>query len=179
MKKLLMLSLLTLAVVSSLTAGTLANYTITIDALAYGSAVGKEFIFAEEGTDTFDQGAKIAPGETVQWQFAVKNFSDSVITETNLYYRLTFGVSASADKQAIDPLIVTVKDENGRTVGQLQGTGSILSNGTFLLSDAGQADSYTLTIYWPKNDAIDAKYAGAGFGTSIHVSALASQLPIQ
>jgi hypothetical protein len=178
MKKLLLLSVLVLAIVSSVVAGTLANYTISIDSLAYGTVVGKEFVFIEDGMDTFSNSVKIAPGESVQWQFAVKNYSGSVVTETELYYKLTFKIQASTGKQAIDPLVVTVKDGNDNTVGMLTGTGTLSATGVFQLSNTGQDADFSLQIYWPQNDSTDMHYAGSGFGTSITVSALASQLPI-
>jgi hypothetical protein len=178
MKKILLLSLLTLAILSSVVAGTMANYTISIDSLAYGSVVGKEFCFLESGTDTFASNVKIAPGETLQWQFGVKNYNGGTVTETDLYYRLTFAMSAGTGKQAIAPLTFTVKDAGGNTVGTLVGTGTMTVNDLFALSNVGQSKSFTLVIYWPQNNAIDYQYAGSGFGTSINVSAYASQLPI-
>ena len=171
--------MLILAIMSSVIAGTLANYTISIDTLAYGSAVGKEFVFLEDGMDSFANSVKIAPGETIQWQFAVKNYTDSVVTETDMYYQLSFNVKASTNKQAIAPLMITVKDENNNTVGTLAGTGTLTATGAFVLSNVGQSDAFTLLIYWPQNDAVDNNYAGTEFGSSISVSALASQVHIQ
>ncbi len=175
MKRTITISLLVLAIVSSVLAGTLANYTTSIDTLAYGSAVGKEFIFVEDGMDTFGQGIKIAPDETVVWQFAVKNFDGNTLTETDLYYQLAFDVHATEDKQAIAPLTVTVKDENGKAIDTLSGTGTLTATGSFPLSNKGQSDAYTLEIHWPKGDS-DNDFAGHEYGTSINVSASASQL---
>ena len=107
----------------SVTAGTLAMYTTSVDNLAQGSVCAKEFVFTGEGSGSFEQGVKIAPGETVSWQFTVRNYSGNIITETDLYYKLTFDVHASDGKSAIQPLAVTVKDENGNTVGRAAGTG--------------------------------------------------------
>jgi len=179
MRKTLLLSLLALAIVCSITAGTLASYTVTIDLLANGSVQGKEFIFVEDGMDTFEQSIKIAPGETVKWQFAVKNYRENKVTETDLYYQLTFDIHASAGRSAIDPLVFTVIDREGIQIETLNGMGKLVISGSFPLSNDGQSDSYTLQIDWPQDDAIDGVYAGTNFGTSILVAGLASQLPIE
>ncbi len=97
--------------------GAAAVYTAHIDNLAEGSVVAKSFIFTSDGASSFQQGVKIAPTETVQWQLTVKNYCDQEITETDLYYKLTFHVTAAAGKSAIEPLVVTVKDTQGNALG--------------------------------------------------------------
>jgi len=47
----------------------------------------------------------------------------------------------------------------------------------FPLSTTGQSHYYTVEIYWPSDKDIDINYAGHEFGTSINVSAVASQAP--
>ena len=177
MKKTAIIALLILAIAASLLAGTLASYTITIDDLATGSVTGKEFIFTKDGSDTFASGVKIAPTETVIWEFAVRNYNGVLITETDLYYRLTFNVTNLTGKTAIEPLIVSVKDEQGNTLKSITGTGVIHIYDAFMLSPSGQRAAYTVEIYWPSNIDIDINYAGNAYGTAINVSATASQLP--
>lgn len=164
--------------VSSLVAGTLALYTTSIDNLADGSVVAKEFIFTGIGTDSFLQGIKIAPTETVQWQFKVKNYENHVITETDLYYKLTFNIRASENKSAIEPLIVTVKDLEGRILNRVTGVGSFDVFGSFRLSETGQEKDYIVQLDWPGDRSNDHEYAGGNYGTSIKVDAVASQLPL-
>ena len=177
MRKFVLIALLVLSIAISLIAGTLANYTVTIDNIANGSVTGKEFIFTKDGADTFAAQVKIAPTETVVWGFAVKNFEGAIITETDLYYRLSFDVSAFPGKQAIDPLIVTIKDSNGNILNSITGTGIIHIYDSFLLQVNGQSAAYTVEIYWPSNNEIDINYAGGNFSTAINVSATASQVP--
>ena len=177
MKKILIVSFLVLAIVASVLAGTLANYTISVDQLATGSVVGKEFIFLKDGADTFQQGIKIAPTEDVVWQFAVKNYNNNAITETDLYYKLTFDVHATSSKSAIDPLVIKVKDSNGNVIKSVTGTGKMEVTGAFPHSAQGQKSTYTVDIYWPSNDAVDINYAGGNYSTTIDVSAVASQVP--
>ncbi len=177
MKKAIFILLLALTMASSLVAGTLAMYTTSIDNLADGSVVAKEFVFVGSGTDTFQHGIKIAPTETVKWQFKVKNFENHIITETDLYYKLTFKVAASANKNAIQPLMVMVKDAEGNILKSVTGTGTFDVLGSFPLSESGQEKDYIVEIQWPGNGNTDINYAGNQFGTSVNVEAVASQVP--
>ena len=113
MRKLIAILGLISLMAGSIVSGTLAMYTTSIDRLAESSVTAKEFIFTSEGTDSFQQGVKLAPSETAKWQFKVKNYDDTLITETDLYYKLTFHVAATPGKNAIAPLVVSVKDASG------------------------------------------------------------------
>ncbi|MDQ7095404.1 cellulose binding domain-containing protein [Desulfosporosinus sp. PR] len=177
MKKAVFVLALVLVMLSSLVAGTLAMYTVSIDNVAEGSVVAKEFVFVGEGTDSFQQGLKIAPSETTQWQFKVKNYENNTVSETDMYYKLTFNVQALAGKKAIDPLQVTVKDAQGNVLNSVTGVGTFDVLGSFPLAVNGQEQDYFVQIYWPDNGSSDANYAGGNYGTMINVNAVASQLP--
>lgn len=178
MKKAALVLVLILVMASSLTAGTLAMYTTRIDDLAQGTVVAKEFVFTGEGSDSFAQNVKIAPEETVTWQFNVKNYSGHIVTETDLYYKLTFDVHASAGKTAIAPLAVTVRDGSGNVAGSATGVGKFDVLGKFLLSETGQGQTYTVEVNWPGNDGVDINYAGNAYGTTVNIDAIASQAPL-
>jgi hypothetical protein len=177
MRKFVFSLILILTMAGSIVAGTLAMYTTSIDNLAEGSVVAKEFVFVGEGTDSFRQGVKIAPSETVRWQFKVKNYEDHVITETDLFYKLTFNVAASAGKSAIAPLTVTVKDLQGNVLNSVTGVGAFDVLGSFPLSENGQERDYVVELHWPSNDSVDINYAGGDYGTTVNVDAAASQMP--
>ncbi len=177
MKKAVLFLILMLIMVSSIVAGTLAMYTVSIDDLAEGSVVAKEFVFVGEGTDTFQQGIKIAPSETVTWQFKVKNYENHIISETAMYYKLSFNVLALAGKQAIEPLTVTVKNQNGQVVNSVIGVGSFDVLGAFTLSVNGQEQAYVVEIHWSDDGNDDINYAGNNYGTKVNVDAIASQVP--
>lgn len=178
MKKILFFLTLVLIMLSSIAAGTLAMYSVSIDNLAEGSVVAKEFIFVGEGTDTFQQGLKIAPSETTQWQFKVKNYQNHVVSETDMYYKLAFNVQALSGKKAIEPLKVTVKDSNGNALNSVTGVGSFDVLGAFPLAVNGQEQDYSVEINWPDDGTSDVKYAGGQYGTMINVNAIASQIPL-
>lgn len=177
MKRILLISILTLLVTGSMLAGTLAYYSTGIDELAAGSFVAKEFIFLGEGTDSFEEGAKIAPSETVTWPFSVKNYDGNIVTETDLYYRLTLHVTATEGKSAIAPLEVSITDAQGNVINTVVGTGTFDLYGGFPLAEAGQDRGYAVVIHWPEGGENDSDYAGENFGNTIRVSALARQLP--
>jgi hypothetical protein len=176
-KKLIAISILVLIITGSIVAGTLANYTVTLDNVATGSVVAKEFIFLEDCSDNFTQALKIAPTDVVEWQFGIKNYNDQYVTETDMYYKVTINAAATPGKSPIDPLIINIKNKNQEVVGTIKGTGSINIYDFFPLSTIGQSDFYTVEIHWPSNKDIDINYAGHEFGTSINVSAVASQVP--
>ena len=175
MKKVALTSLLLLVMAGSIVAGTLASYTISLD-VATGSVVAKEFIFIEEGTDSFKQGVKIAPSERVVWDFQIKNHDDDFVTETDMYYKVIFDVLATEDKEAIVPLSINVNNE---PVGLDNGEGTFEITGAFPLSPEGQKADFTVTIDWPEDGEDDIEFAGHDFGTTVKVSAIATQVPFE
>ncbi|MCK9350849.1 MAG: cellulose binding domain-containing protein [Clostridiales bacterium] len=177
MKKTLTILLLVLAITTSLIAGTMAYYTVTLDNLVQGEVVAKEFIFVEKaGQQTLSFSDKMAPGETVEWPFTVQNHKDGLVTETDMYYRLTFVVGATDGKQAIAPLTVTV---NGEVVTlNDDGTGTLITHSEFKLisPDNQQSEDYRIVLTWPHGEN-DSAYAGNNFGTTVTVNAVAQQVP--
>lgn len=178
MKRTLLIMSLVLVIAISIVSGTLAMYTISIDKLAQGSVVAKEFILVEDGTDTFKENVKIAPTETVEWEFAVKNFNDTATTETDMDLDITVAVEAAEGKSAILPLVVKVykvEDEGDDFLeGSITGLGNIELDNEFD-ADEAQSHTYKVIINWPSNDDVDIDYAGAGFGTAVKVSVTGTQ----
>lgn len=176
MKKALVVVALVLVLSTAVIAGTLAMYTTSIDSLATGSVAAKEFVLLENGTDSFAQNVKIAPSETVDWQFGVKNYNGSAISETAMALDFDINVAAADGKSMIAPLVVTVKDQNGQVVGTTTGSGKIEYSSSFALSPNGQQKTYTVSVNWPSNDAVDINYAGAGYGAKVTVSVTGTQM---
>ena len=176
MKKVLMIIALVTVLTTSIIAGTLAMYTTSIDNLATGSVVAKEFVLLENGTDSFTENVKIAPSETVDWQFSVKNYDGAVVSETAMALGFDIQVTAANGKSMITPLIVTVKDQDGNVVGTVTGSGMIAYDSTFALNSSGQQQTYTVSVNWPSDDAIDLNYAGADYGAAVTVSVTGTQM---
>jgi hypothetical protein len=177
MKKTLIGLALVLAIVVSVISGTMALYTTTIDKVADGSVVAKEFVLLENGTDTFTKNVKIAPSETTQWAFSVKNNDGSVISETAMSLNFTVNIGAATGKTAIAPLVVTIKDETGKVVGTQTGTGTLSFQDAFALKAEGQTHTYTVIVNWPSDNAVDSAYTSANgdFGTAVSVSVTGTQ----
>ena len=175
MKKTLVIVALVLVLSTAVLAGTLAMYTTSIDNLATGSVVAKEFVLLENGTDSFTENVKIAPTETVDWQFSVKNYNGAVVSETAMTLDFDIKVAAPGGKGMIDPLVITVKDEGGNVVGTTTGSGAIDFGSEFALDANGQQKTYTVSVNWPSNDAVDINYAGANYGAAVTVSVTGTQ----
>ncbi len=180
MKKTLLIVALVLAITTSIIAGTMAYYTITLDDLVKGDVVAKEFILLEGGTSTFSEGVKIAPGETVKWNFSVKNFDDKAISETGMDLDVTVLVEG-AEKSYIFPLTVKVtKKDEAIVLGTMNPghTGDIKFNDTFELAEEGQEKVYSVNIEWPwvTENVNDIDYAGSRHGATITVSVTGTQV---
>ncbi len=175
MKKILITLAFVLLLATSITAGTLAMYTTSIDNLAEGSVVAKEFVLTEGGTDTFTKNVNIAPGETVNWQFSVKNYNGSIVSETAMDLDFDVDVIAADGKTVIAPLDITVKNSAGDIVGTVTSNGKIAFGDEFNLSANGQEKTYTVSVNWKSNDAVDINYAGANYGTAIKVAVTGTQ----
>ena len=182
MKKTLSIIALVLAITVSLIAGTMSYYYTEINDLAEGSVVAKEFILLEEGEDSFKKDVKIAPGEEIEWTFAVKNYDGPKISETAMDLVFTINLAATDDKDAIAPLQVCVGDK-GLTDQAVTGSGTIEFKDAFQLQTGkGQTKTFKVTVSWPwetleaDGTINDADYAGADYGSTITVSVTGKQV---
>lgn len=80
MKKSLLIAVLILAVLTSLTAGTLASYNQTLNVT--GAAHSLKFDFLTSPVQGFNQPLKIAPGKTVEYTFNVGQDMEVPVTYT-------------------------------------------------------------------------------------------------
>ena len=181
MKRTLLIVALVLLITTSLIAGTLSAYSITIDDLAAGSVVAKEFILKPGETNTFEENIKIAPGDTVEWKFSVKNYEETLVSETAMDLEFAVTLAAAEGKDAIEPLVVSVTDEEDQSIN-LDDDGKFTDE--FPLAETGQEKTYNVKIEWPLGtDEIpegqtmseDAQYAGADYGSAVTVSVTGTQ----
>lgn len=181
MKKTITIIAMILAISVSLIAGTMSYYTITIDKLAEGSVVAKEFILKEEGSDTFQENVKIAPGEKEVWTFVVKNFDGNAVSETVMDLDFSVALSANGIKGMIQPLEISVaKFDSSETpvkIDEIEEEDNDFSfTDRFELAEEGQTHKYQVTVSWPFEGKDDIKYAGADFGTALSVSVTGTQV---
>ncbi|NMB42057.1 MAG: hypothetical protein GX996_08990 [Firmicutes bacterium] len=175
MKRTLVIMFLVLAISTSIIAGTMAMYVVEIDDLAEGSVVAKEFVLKPGETNTFAEDVEIAPGESVDWEFSVKNYEGGVVSETAMDLDIAVDIDDAAGKDAIAPLEITIIDEVEGVRGHEIGTGSIEFNDEFALDKDGQEKTYKVLIEWPSDDEVDIDYAGADYGTAVKVSIIGTQ----
>lgn len=177
MKRILFIIALALIISTSVIAGTLSIYTIKLDDLAEGSTVAKEFILEEGKTYTFGEDVRIGPGETVKWEFSLKNYKGRIVSETAMGLDFSVRIKNAPGKSAIEPLEITVsRDEDHEIMGSKTGTGTIGFTDSFNLKENGQEKVYTVLIKWPSDNEVDINYAGSDFGTTIRVSVIGTQI---
>ena len=182
MKKTLLIVALVLAITTSIIAGTMAYYTITLDDLVKGDVVAREFILKSGKTENYEFSEQIEPGQIIKKTFAVKNFDDNAISETGM--DLKFEVNVQGGKYSlIQPLKYSILDKSGNELvapESTKGEGSL--NLTFAdnfpLENVGQTKTYTLVIEWPgvTENVNDIDYAGSRHGATITVSVTGTQV---
>ncbi|MDD3540794.1 MAG: hypothetical protein PHG57_05995 [Eubacteriales bacterium] len=174
MKKTLLIVALVLAITTSIIAGTMAYYTITLDDLVKGEVVAKEFILEGENTSTHQESVKIAPGESLEWTFNIKNFdANDAVTDTDM------DVTIDVDLQdLVEVNDITVPLEVSYTLD----TSVVASeDGTFSkLFTAGENATKTLTVTvewpWETEGVDDIDFAGQNLGTlSVSVTGTQSE----
>jgi len=175
MRKIVLTASLVLIILASLLSGTLAIYTKSIDVDEPGSVIAKDFIFLTDGTETFQTNVKIAPTETVIFQFGVRNYDGAAVTDTAMRYDLAIDVGAAPGKSAIGPLVARVKDAMGNIIDSLTFTGTLNIRGLFPISSEGQHHAYVIEFYWPST-VDDINFEGDSFSTQLNISGTAVQL---
>ena len=164
MKKTLLIVALVLAITTSIIAGTMAYYTITLDELVEGEVVAKEFIL-EHGDNTFDEDMRIAPGESQKWTFNIKNFEGDDVTETDM--DVTIDVTTPNTNA---PLKISVTlDGKGISSGE--------KIDKLFKANVPETKTFTVTVEWPWGTANDdIEFAGQDLGTlSVSVTGTQSQ----
>ena len=166
MKKTLLIVALVLAITTSIIAGTMAYYTITLDELVEGEVVAKEFILEGKNTSTHQESVKIAPGESQKWTFNIKNFEGDDVTETDM-------------DVTID---VTTPDTNAPLEISVTLDGSEITSGDeiseLFTANNPEIKKFTVTVEWPwETDGVDdIDFAGQNLGTlSVSVTGTQSE----
>ncbi|MGI6239138.1 MAG: hypothetical protein ACOYI5_05880 [Christensenellales bacterium] len=142
MKKFLLTAALVLALVTSLTAGTMAFYSAKVETIK-SDITTKTFNFtADQNSDSFTKDMRIAPGDTLIYKVKVKNASE---VETNSTF------TAELDKYgvAFDGLTVSVgldAPNDSFAKSDTDDTVTISRDMTIDLSDV-----YTVTVAWAKD----------------------------
>jgi hypothetical protein len=144
MKKKLLLVVLALAIMTSLTAGTLAVYTRTVTKTATVEA--KQFAFSAEGSiEDGKQTISLAPTESMDYNFSIANVDEEngPIAEVPLKFDVT--ISFSGALSAMPGLVVKLyhdgEEVGDYTDGQIKYTAQSSAGVLF-------SEDYTVTLTW-------------------------------
>lgn len=170
MKKYVLLCMMALGIITSLAVGTLAVYTKNFD--FNGDVTAKKFYVNASSADATPD-IKIAPKETVSWEFEVTNEDGAIISavdmSTNIKVTLPNGFK---------DISVSLKDKDGNVLG----TGTADSNGVINVAGAdfaantAKTDKYTLDFTWNDNDsANDTTLGEAGTTSAFTVTVTGTQ----
>jgi len=130
MKKFLLTAVLVLAVVTSLTAGTLAAYNQQLD-LTGAAITAKEFDFDFTGSQIFSEGVALAPGDSVRYKFVIANASEMPVD---------FEIATDLTGDLSEVLVLTI-----------EGAGDAENPGFDAVDDTDTREFY-VTATWPYAD---------------------------
>ena len=160
MKKKLLLVVLALAILTSLTAGTLAVYTRTLSDSE--TVAAKRFAFSLAGQlEGENTSINLAPSESMKYNFVISN-ADSEgdpRAEVALAYKVTINYAQAATD--MPGLTATLKDKSGKTVGDYSTAGQI----TYTTQSAANAEfdePYSVTLEWVDDGSNNSGQTTAG-----------------
>lgn len=140
MKKFLLTAALILALVTSLTAGTMAYYSAEVDTIS-STITSKSFNFtAEETSNSFTTGIKIAPGDKVQYLITVNNSSE-VRTDATV----TAALSVSFTGLTVD--VAHTGTSIAANSSKVDGAAGSESTATTLMGTSS-SQQYLVTVAW-------------------------------
>ena len=161
MKKKLLLIVLALAILTSLTAGTLAVYTRQVlDETE--DVIAKRFACSASGAlASGSESITLAPTESMDYNFVVANVDDaeSPAAEVPLEFVMTFDFAGAAKEMA--GLTATLKYKGGEEALTTNTTGSFVWRTNSPAGKAWQED-YVLTLTWADDGEHNASHSNAG-----------------
>lgn len=177
MKKSLLIIALVLSIAASITLGTVAMYNVDVGTVAEGSVTAKAFVVeggSVQGENSFSYNVKLAPTESTQWQFSVRNFKGSIVSEVPMDLTVNVVITKADGQEAILPLTYRVFDESNNLLGIGKGKPLMAFSDHFPLAAQGQEKVYTVKISWPST-LDDILYQGGGHGSRVTVKVSAVQ----
>lgn len=152
MKKFLLTAALVLALITSLTAGTMAYYNVKVDTIT-ADLKTKTFVFtADQKSATFSKTVKMAPGDTAIYEITLNNGSEVSLTSTL--------VAALVNSQDGITVSVVRKDStsgNATSVETATDGKTSTATTTMNVSAAGvtSSDKYVITVAWDYGSKLD------------------------
>ncbi len=179
MKKTLAIVALILAISVSLIAGTASYYTTTLEELTAGEVTAKEFILVEEGSLSGSIPLeKIAPGEEVTFDFAVKNNEGELTTETDMEVSFTVELVKNGQLEEIKPLKISSVVCDRHLLPELVAKDGVYTDDVTFKANVSEKKTYKVTVEWPwETDGVkDIEFAGADYGAAVQVTVTGTQV---
>jgi len=162
MKKFLLTAALVLALVVSLTAGTMAFYSADVATIT-SKVRTKDFSFtADQKSSSFQTGVEIAPGDSLIYRVTVKNISE-VYTDATFSARLAKGFDASTEGKDGITVSIVRETKEGRidTTSKDSDASGATAAQVKTLMGLDSEDVYTVTVDWAEGDAYGAALSKA------------------
>lgn len=159
--KKLLLVVLALAILTSLTAGTLAVYTKTVSLT--GQIEAKKFAFTATGGIEGDKKAiNLAPTESMSYNFKLTNQDGTATAEVPMDYAITVNFAEAATKMPGLTAVLAKVDSDGNVVSSSAITAANGQISDSNVSDASVAfnQNYRVTLTWAGSDNAAQTVAG-------------------
>ena len=154
-RKYLLLTFLALAIITSLTAGTLAIYTTT-ETWDGNNVQAKKYIFTTTGNQSFAANVKLAPTESQDYLFTVSNADGSAVAEIPLDHTVVVDYSGPLSQmkglQATLYRRLKSSPEADWSVAKTDSTGSFTFSGDLMKASSSTTWEYKLTLTWTDTD---------------------------
>jgi hypothetical protein len=139
------LSLMAIIAVSMLSV-TLSSYVKQLQLFGDGWMGPKYFAF---DVDSVGNAQNLAPGETVSYDFDVRNFDDNGVTQVPLHVAIEIDYPVQlADTGVIQADLY----QSGSHLASDSGSGTLAATGATMPANSATTDTYTLTLTWLDSD---------------------------
>ena len=160
--KKLLLVVLALAILTSLTAGTLAVYTKSVT--LNGQIEAKKFAFTATGGIEGDKKAiNLAPTESMSYNFKLTNKDGTAVAEVPMNYVISINFTDAAAKMPGLTAVLNKVDADGKIVAgtAINATNGIISATNSSDASTGFDQNYRVTLNWAGTDNAGQTTAGA------------------
>lgn len=164
-KKAILILCLCLSIAASISSGTIAKYTKTLDPLD-ASVTAKSFYIGYKNQDILD--ATMAPGESVYRQYTITNTMDGFTTEVDMDLNIEFQSWTAEGYQPIENLQISIQKYDPTRDGEnkwqpLSEHSSVFGTGVVCekIEKAFHANvsnevMIRVVIYWPTDPSVQA-----------------------
>lgn len=173
MKKYAVIGILTLVIITSMVAGTLAVYTKDFE---FNGTVSAKMFFVDASSDAASPEITLAPGETQDWTFQVTNAdsNSNIISGVDMNTKILVDIPSG-----FEDIKVTLKQGDTELASGTAANGKIELNGADFIAGTAKVDTYQLSFTWVEentdNDRTDTALGISGASSPFRVTVTGSQ----